>query len=726
MFIRILAIFFSILIFHTTFLCAECGLGGYESDLIKELMIVEAVNQQLSERFPVYYNNLLGGGYCNMPSARMGREGDFGVGYSSVYPYRNYNLRFQFFDRLELYGSYRIFVGVDDPILSTTGFGEKSDKGANAKLALLHPEETNFVLPGFAIGYEDFLGTKGFESAYVVCTQVIPQWDLECSIGYGMMRLHKWFGGLHWIPFRQSENPYLKNLVFVAEYDATDYKSEKSEPHPNGRSKKSSFNYGIKYRLWNLVDFSANYNKGENIAFSFSSFYNFGQTKGFFPKINDPCPYRCPRNTQPLGPLRPTDALAQELVSAFNNQGFEVQEAWLSTDCQDKTLLKLRLYNYSWRYEDDARNRLNALLANLIPSNISEVIVVLMDEELPIQEYRFCMEYVRLHGESKLCPYELYVLSPMRNVSLENRSCLELIFKEHRPWWNIEFFPKTYTAFGSASGKFKWLLGIQVGIDGYLPQDWYYSVLLGYTLDSCLYSVKDVDRLNPSQIINVRTDAVNYAKDARFTVDEAYIQKWWNLGKGCFSTLSLGLFEPAYGGIAGEFLYFPVNSSLAFGIEGGVLKKRTYTGIGFTDHVRKLEGFNPTYKKFHGGQIFANLYYNFDALDIDLLFKAGKFLANDWGVRSELSRYYPSGIRIYMWYTYTGAKDYVNDHRYHDHGVGITIPLDILYTYSSRDQWGYAMSAWLRDVGAIANTGIPLYWQIRSNRERKARPQYDY
>ena len=696
--------------------------GGGQSDLMSDLMIVDCINHRLAERFPVYYNHFLYGGYINMPSARMGLEGEVAIGYSSVYPYRNYNLRFQFLDRLEISGNYRVFTGVDDPILSCSGFGDLSDKGANIKFAILHPEDTNYLLPGIAFGFDDFMGTKGFEARYAVITQVFPKWNFEFSLGYGQQRIRKWFGGVTWVPFRSLFNGYLQDLAFVAEYDATPYRSKKIEHHPDARSKKSAINYGIKYRLWNLFDFSASYFKGEKFAYSLSTFYNLGETQGLLPKIGDPLPYKSPRITEPLGPLRPDDVLVQDLYYPFLDQGFDLQEVWLSFDhCGNKNL-RLRVGNFTYRYEDEVRARFNDLLANLIPSDISEVIIVLENGPLPIQEYRFSMEFVRLYGEMEICPYELFILSPAREVSKNHCSGSRLLFKNYRDWWFLQVYPKTYTAFGSAKGKFKYLLGVHVGISGFLWGDWFYNVLLGYSLGSTLYDVTDVDRLNPSRIINVRTDNVDYYKESRFTVDEAYLQKWCNLGRGWYGTVALGLFENAYGGIASEFLYYPVDSNWAFGVEGAYLRKREYSGIGFTDVVRKLEGWRPTYQKFHGSQYFANLYYNFDFLDIDVCLKAGKFLANDSGIRTELSRYYPSGMRFFVWYTYTNAKDYVNGNRYYDHGVGITMPLDMFYTYSTRDFWGYAMSAWLRDVGAISSKGVPLYYKIRDNRERAIKP----
>lgn len=694
---------------------------GYETDLMRDLMIVECVNQRCEDRMPVYFNHLLQGGYFNMPSARMGAEGEIGAGYSYVHPYHNINLRFQLIDRFEISGNYRIFKGIDDPLLSITGFGDKSDKGANVKLAILHPEDTDYLLPGIAVGYEDFMGTKGFEARYGVITQVIPCWNLEMSLGYGQKRYNRWFGGVTWAPFRHHCNPYLKDLAFVAEHDATAYQSRSREPHPDARSRNYRINFGAKYRLWDMFDFSLSYNKGEKLAFSFSTFYNFGMTEGIIPKICNPLPYKAPKNIEPLGCLRQEDTLAYDLIYPFREQGFEIFEIRLCNDVCGNKVLRINIQNYYYRYEREVRNRLNDLLAHLIPNNIAKVIVVIEDSALPMQEYHFPMDFVRLYAGRKVCPYELFVLSPLKEVCCPKSCHSRLLFKNRREWWNIEVVPKTYTAFGSAKGKFKYSLGMHVGINGFLWNDVLYNVLLGYIFASDLYDVHDVDKLNPSQIINVRTDSVNYFKQDGVTIDEAYLQKSWNICNGFYGRLAGGLFEEMYGGVASELLYYPINSCWAFGIEGAYLRKRTFSGIGFKNKIRKLEGFQPTFRKFRGSQYFANIFYNFKEIDFEVNVKGGKFLANDWGVRTEVCRYYPSGMQVYFWYTHTDKKDKVNGNRYHDKGVGISIPLDIFYTQSMRRRWNYGLSAWLRDVGAISATGSSLYHWIHENREHVIR-----
>ncbi len=183
-----------------------------ESDLFKDLMIVDYWNKRLNDRLPVFYDHSLQGGYINMPSARMSTSGEIGLGYAYAPPYIRYNLRCQLFSNLEVTGNYNVFKGVDDPILTPLGFGDLSDKGANLKFAFILPEDSDYRMPGVAVGYSDFIGTQNFKSKYIVLTQVILKYNLELSLGFGKHRIKKWFGGLHWMPFRNLSCSYLQDF----------------------------------------------------------------------------------------------------------------------------------------------------------------------------------------------------------------------------------------------------------------------------------------------------------------------------------------------------------------------------------------------------------------------------------------------------------------------------------------------------------------------------------
>lgn len=652
-----------------------------------------------------------------MPSARMGCEGEIGIGYAYVPPYRLYNLRCQVLDKIEITGNYRVFKGIKDPVLSPFGFGDFSDKGANIKIALFLPEDSQYKLPGFSFGFDDFLGTQSFKASYVVLTQVFLKYNLEVSLGYGIQRYNGLFGGFNWMPFRCSEWKYLNSLSFSAEYDATNYRSHRCEPHPKGRVKKSPINFGLKYRINDCLDLSVSYVRGDALCFSASSYYNWGNTTGFLPKIDDPLPYNAPIITEPLGCRRPEQTLVSELVFAFQEQGFDIWEIWLSYNSCGQKQLRIKTLNDTYRLECEVRCRLNHILAALIPNDIVEVIVVIDAEGFPIQEYHYNMDLVRLFAAKEICAHELKILTPMTEVTYPDPYSGCKLFGCKRECINFELNPRTHTLFGSSSGKFKYALGVNANINGYFWEGVYYSIQVGCTVATNLGKCNDYDILNPSQLINVRTDIVRYYRHRGLSLDEAYLQKNWNVGCGCYARVAGGYFEEEYGGGACEFLWYPVRSPWAIGVEGAVLKKRTYTGLGFTNKIRKLDGITPTYRRFLGSQYFVNLYYDLECLRLSFKVAAGKFLANDWGVRNEISHYFPSGLRLTIWYTLTNGRDKINGKTYYDKGIGFSMPFDIFYTCSERTRWNYGMSAWLRDVGVQAYTGLHLYELINDQRQ---------
>lgn len=683
--------------------------------LLEDLLIVNYWDQVQNERLPVTFNNLLHTGYINMPSARMSAEGEFGFGYTDVDPYRIYNARFQVTDFLEISGDYRIYKGINDPVFGSAGFGELSDKGANIKLSLFRPEDSYYRLPGAAIGFEDILGTRAFKAYYVVLTQVILNYNLELSLGYGGHRFQGFFGGMNWFPFRRFDN-FMNGLCCVLEYDATDYKHVEHEPHPHGRYQRTPLNIGLKYRLWNTVDLSLSYVRGRAVAFSISTFYNFGNTKGFIPKIEDPMPYEAPVNFEPIGALRPDDVMVQDFLNAMGDQGLEVSGIWLGYECGHK-ILRFHIFNWVYREEKYVRQRLDALLSALIPSDVDEIVVGIQVDNIVVQEYRYRRPFLNDYYDSEIGPFELAVLTPLQEASYQNPYLYTPLYKEDLETWNIELLPKTHSLFGSTKGKFKFAAGLSLAINGFIHDEVYYSISLGYFLWSNLDNVSDIDFLNPSQIINVRSDIINYYKQRGVTIDEAYLQKLYNFGRGFFGRCAIGLFEPEYGGSALEVLYFPVNSSWAIGAEAAIVKKRSPHGVDFTKKIRKLHGYTPHYSHFRGSQYFLNLYYEWKEAGLGFKANIGKFLANDVGARLEMNRYFPSGLILTFWYTFTNGGDVINGQTYFDKGVAFSIPLDIFYTRSSRSRWGYGMSAWLRDVGVQAYTGSELYYLINEQRQ---------
>jgi hypothetical protein len=691
-----------------------CGSIASLEEMAQTLEVACQWEAQANRRLPVIYNNLLETGYWAMPSARMDRPGVFGVGATWIHPYRMYNLRLQLYDRLELSGSYRIFSGFMDPTLGHHGFGEFSDKGVNFKLALLLPEDTEFMFPGLAIGMEDFLGSRRFLDRYIVATQVIPSADLEISLGYGQKRIKGFFAGAAWMPLRRLCIDGLEGFTLVTEIDATHYRID---PHVGGgREFDSRWNYGLQYHLSDVLHLSLSRQRGLYWSGSAALTYDFGKEQGIAPKYRCEPPYTAPVNTHPVGCVRTPQMMVHDLAFALACQGFTLRGAWMDCGC-DGPELYLQLVNGRYRQFKEARRRLNYLLSALVPSNIVRVHVLFDWSGVLTQQLTYETFLLKRFRARQIGPHELQVATPMVDPYWPP-PCAATLYQARNPYWMVWVEPFMDQFFGSAKGKYKYVAGLSAAFEGWLPGEIIYDATILYSALNNTHGIRDVDKLNPSQIVNVRSDNINYYQHSRLSLQRCYLQKNWNLCSSLFARMSLGYFEVAYAGAAAELLYYPAESSWAFGIEGGLFKKRAYHGLGFQTHLRQLHGFHPTFHRYNVlSQSLATLYYDCKPLCLDIALSGGKFLANDWGTSLQLERYFPSGLKVGCWISYTSKSDRVNDDsHYADKGILISMPLDFFMTRHSRARWNYGLAAWLRDIGARAATGHRLHPTIHNQR----------
>lgn len=702
------------------FLCTvavaeELGFHDRTEQLFRDLELVRLIDEEIHDKLPVLYNYQGLGGYFTMPSARMPESGMVGFGYSALSPYNVWNLSVQFFDHVETVGTYWIYKGITEGNFGHLGFGDDADRSANLKLSLLKREDGFPFLPDLSLGWVDFLGTGRFNSFFAVATKEFLRLNCEATLGWGSGRIQGFFGGIAWTPWRRASH-FLKGLTLAAEYDAINYKKHPQE-HPGGRTVHSRVNAGAHYRFGNYLQASASSIRGVDWAASVSMHYPLGETRGLFPKLYDPPMYQGPVDIEPIGRLRSGEETARDLAYAFKEQGFDLTQAYLVPSREGKDALWLKVANLRYRNEEVIRERVEQVLSLLSPSNLSHVTTVLEAEGVEIQEYRFRTLELERYREGFLGENEWNVISPPQEAG-SKPDCRDgaLVYRRKKPLWILTFRPRIYSYFGSSTGKYKGQFGFAMGPEGYLFDDLYYCVEATLTFFSMLQNINSWDVLNPSRIINVRTDNILYQKAHSFHIEKAFMQRSWNLGQGWFTRFAGGYFEMAYGGLAWEALYYPVQFHWAIGFEAAVVWKRRYYGMGFYNKIRKLTPEGVIWVPYTGLQYFVDFYYDYKPLNIDFKVSVGQFLARDKGVRFDGGRTFSSGLRVGLWYTFTNANDIINGSRYYDKGFSITMPLDLFMNQTSRTRVGYGMSAWLRDCGAKAFTGKELHPTIYNER----------
>ncbi len=681
-----------------------------DQSLFKDLERVEEIDRDLKDELPFFQNVSMMGGYFNMPSARVPKEGVVSIGAARVHPYNNYGVAFQYFDRIELSLNYRVFTGITEKNFGHHGFGDDAERIGNAKLVFNLPNDGLAPFPQFAVGIEDFIGTKRFNSQYIVATKTWNHANVETTLGWGRKRLKGFFGAVAWTPWRQTDLHFFKDLSLIAEYDAFNYKKHPHE-HPKGRKVSSKINVGMTYVMADTLQLSLSSHRGEELSAIGALRYPIGTTKGFFPKSNEPLLYHAPVDTEPLGVIRPNADFINELGFTLGEQGLDLYQAYMTQDGE----LWIKIINNMYREERIVRDRIQRVLAAITPSNIRKVTVMIEADGVLSQGYHFRTEDLYHYREGSITGYELSALAPMSN-SQYRPSGAETLFKRKKEVWLFTFRPRLQTFFGSSKGKIKYNVSLIAAPEGYLFDNIYYSAQVGYSIRSSMQHLGHVDKINPSHLPNVRTDTIKYYQSNTFSLELAYLQKSWHLWRGFFYRLAAGYFEPAYGGGATELLYYSAHANWAIGIEEATLWKRRYKGLGFTDKIRIDRGHIVHHQHFLGIQYFLNFYYTLTPWNLDCKITAGQFLAKDLGARFEINRWFQSGLQVSLWYTVTNGHDHVNRRTYFDKGFAFYLPLDFFFRQSSRTYIGYAMSAWLRDIGAIADNGKSLYNTIRLER----------
>src|SRR6185503_1076209 len=151
-------------------------------------------------------------GLINMPDARIAPDGTLRFGFSYADPYVAPWTSITFLPRIEVSGRVTRIMGVPGFTDAGTDYGDFKDKAFDGKAVLL---EEGTWWPQFAVGGQDFIGTRVFPAWYAVASKRLG--DFDFTLGYGGDRIDGVFGGVRYRPSA------LPGWALVAEYDANNY-----------------------------------------------------------------------------------------------------------------------------------------------------------------------------------------------------------------------------------------------------------------------------------------------------------------------------------------------------------------------------------------------------------------------------------------------------------------------------------------------------------------------
>jgi hypothetical protein len=146
-----------------------------------------------------------------------------------------------------------------------------------------------------------------------------------------------------------------------------------------------------------------------------------------------------------------------------------------------------------------------------------------------------------------------------------------------------------------------------------------------------------------------------------------------------------------YAGAGGQLLYLPPGGGWAADLAVDALRQRDYTGwLGFLDYSTVTAIASLHYRMAHG---------------LTATLRAGRFLAQDEGVRMELKRRFASGFEVGAWYTITNGNDITSpgspESPYYDKGIFMQMALNSMLTRDTRSTATMSLAPWTRDVGQM-------------------------
>ena len=649
-----------------------------------------------------------GTGLIQTPTSRMLAEGDLRLNYTDNDEYRFWSATLQLFPWMQTTVRYTdVRTQLYSPFPGFSGDQTLKDKGIDVKFRLL---EESYYLPELSVGFRDFGGTGFFESEFIGLSKQAGNFNFHVNMGWGYLgttgnvsnpfceasdsycdrpggftgnggkidyqRFFKGpaslFGGIEY------QTPW-EPLRLKLEYEGNNYINDRA----GSLTQDSKWNFGANYS-WNDFDFSLNYQRGNTIGFGVS--YNFNLHTLSQIKVDKP-PRPLSNDKNEFGV---TDINSQRLTQDLYYQaGFA-----LSTSHIKDNEVTIFGQQTSYRYEDEATERVGRILASELPESVDTYRIVNTAGSVPMVE-----TVVDAQEFKRQARYE--TLEPNLAESYKREDISQDSLDHYNPKNTSGFFTGIEAfwiqTFGNPEEFYLYQAGVMV--NGGYSFDGKTSV--AGTIKANL--LQNFDKFNfttdraPSTLPRVRTNIREYVSGSDITMENLYLH--WNdrIAENLYAQVYGGYLETMYGGIGGELLYRPVDSNLAFGFDINYVKQRSWDN--------DLDFFD--YKVLTG---HANVFWQPEFLpDTLLTVKVGQYLAKDKGVTIDFAKRFDSGIVVGAYAAITNVSSEEYGEGSFTKGFYLSIPFDL---FSLKPAKGSGKIPWIpisRDGGQALNRPIELF-----------------
>jgi hypothetical protein len=213
--------------------------------------------------------------------------------------------------------------------------------------------------------------------------------------------------------------------------------------------------------------------------------------------------------------------------------------------------------------------------------------------------------------------------------------------------------------------------------------------------------------LNPGNVPRVRTYLQEYWDSSLITMPNLQLTQVKQLQQNHFVSAYGGYLEWMFGGVGGEYLYRPVSSPLAFGVDLNRVKQR--------DFQQNFNFLSPSYLVNTG---HATVYWDTGWQNILTKVSAGQYLAGDRGGTFDISKVFANGMQIGAYFTKTNMSSINYGEGSNDKGIYFTIPFDAFLTKRTNAVATFMYQPYYKDGGAFLQRKYRLYDLTRMRDQR--------
>lgn len=644
-------------------------------------------------------------GLINMPDARFNPDGTLEFGLSYAKPYLDFSAAATLLPWLETNLGVTRIQGVPGFATDQNGFGSAygsyKDKTSGLKMRLL---SENSWRPAIALGVQDPVGTKLFEREYLVATKTFG--EAQATLGYGRQQIDGAFGGLRYAP------SWAPSWSFVAEYDASDYKSFAFADTTGVADRTKGVSYGVEYRLGWMSAALTN----ERGVLGISTYLSLPlEEKEWIPKFAEPEPYTRLISRPTLAQWQQDSIYEKRLYAALFRQSFK--DVRLRLEPSARLTLVLTNSRISQMSRAVGRAARTALL--LSPLETTEIRITYTQSGLPVATYEFSdLRKLNRYFNGLLTRSELAETVTINYADPSSYSAREKVdvlaaleeptdakvlygndgnfisFKSQDAGLNQSQIKPTLSTYLNGPNVFQYSLGVLGTYDRELAE----RLFLNSGAIWVLYeNISGATGVNNSTLPHVRSDLPLYSGGYSLKLDHLLLNNVYQPFQRNYARLTGGYIEQMYGGVEGQWLYVERGTPWAFDVSVDAVKKRDFDG-----------GFR--FQEYQTVTALAALHYKLP-YQSTFTMRAGKFLARDVGARFEIKRRYRIGMELGAWYTVTNALDtgIPDEKNYRDKGVFVSIPFEALLPNDTKVTTGFSLAPWTRDVGQMVRSPVDLY-----------------